>query len=287
MKKLLSLTLALVIALALAACTRSPGEPDPAAQPDNGQGSTTPEAPVWHLECKTEVYAEDFQADDGTAVASVSYETPLLVIVDESGTPAQESDEVPETLRTAQAVFNDAFSDYRSGGAGAGGLKADATDWYAQCNEGAGLFIPYSDTLQIARVYETDSFVSVRAFCSLYLGGAHPMDAMLTWNFDKEQACFLSLEDLATDSAALNELIATQILQQITDQGDQDSYFDGFEDTIREKERFEGCFDEGGLTVAFSEYEIAPYAGGIPTFTIPYEALRPVLNERGGALLSL
>lgn len=35
------------------------------------------------------------------------------------------------------------------------------------------------------------------------------------------------------------------------------------------------------------QYEIATYAFGLPTFTIPYEKIKPYLNEIGMALLGL
>lgn len=39
-----------------------------------------------------------------------------------------------------------------------------------------------------------------------------------------------------------------------------------------------------GLTFVYQQYEIAPYAAGMPTFTIPYDEIRPFLSDQALAL---
>ena len=56
-------------------------------------------------------------------------------------------------------------------------------------------------------------------------------------------------------------------------------------ESIRAKERFEVSFGADAMTVTFSQYEIACYASGIPTFEISYDKLVPFLNEYGRRLL--
>ena len=40
------------------------------------------------------------------------------------------------------------------------------------------------------------------------------------------------------------------------------------------------------MNVGFEQYEIAPYAAGMPSFQISYEKLASFLNERGQRLLA-
>ena len=66
-----------------------------------------------------------------------------------------------------------------------------------------------------------------------------------------------------------------------------DLYFDDYADTILMMDDFAVSFDEYGMTVTFAEYDIAPHAGGMPSFLIPYAEFSRYLNERGERLLNL
>ena len=46
-------------------------------------------------------------------------------------------------------------------------------------------------------------------------------------------------------------------------------------------------FDEDGMTVVFSPYELASDAAATEIYTIPYDILAPWLSDRGTALLGL
>ena len=46
-------------------------------------------------------------------------------------------------------------------------------------------------------------------------------------------------------------------------------------------------FDETGMTVGFSPYELAAYAAGPQVFHLAYETLLPHLGQHGRALLGL
>ena len=61
--------------------------------------------------------------------------------------------------------------------------------------------------------------------------------------------------------------------------------FPEFEETIRGEDDFNASFGKEGVDITFAQYEIAPYAAGMPGFLIGYELLAPYLNARGERLL--
>ena len=44
-------------------------------------------------------------------------------------------------------------------------------------------------------------------------------------------------------------------------------------------------FEKKGVTFVYNQYEIAPYATGLPSFTIPYEKLVPFMNATAKKLI--
>ena len=81
-------------------------------------------------------------------------------------------------------------------------------------------------------------------------------------------------------------MIANEVIDAIGKENDPKSYFEDYAETIRAKDSFEVSFGTDAMVVRFSQYEIAPYAIGMPTFSISYEKIAPYLNERGQRLLT-
>ena len=64
-------------------------------------------------------------------------------------------------------------------------------------------------------------------------------------------------------------------------------FWEDYEDTLDNWSSYAVSFDEAGMSVMFSPYELAAYAAGPQVFRIPYEDLAPCLGSRGRTLLGL
>lgn len=63
--------------------------------------------------------------------------------------------------------------------------------------------------------------------------------------------------------------------------------FDDYETTIADWSSRTILFGEGGMTVVFGVYDIAPYVAGEQMFAISYDLIAPYLNDYGKALIGL
>lgn len=133
------------------------------------------------------------------------------------------------------------------------------------------------------KVHDAGELISFSVQSYVYTGGAHGMTAVTYYNIDNQaKAKQLQLADLFQPGydylAILNQIIKQQMKEQTSPDG-FNPYFD-FEG-ISEDQGF--SFKDGNLVIHFSQYEIAPYAAGMPEFTIPahryQNLLKPEIRE--------
>ena len=124
-----------------------------------------------------------------------------------------------------------------------------------------------------------------------YTGGAHPNTWQLGWNFDLQTGEFFDPELLA-EGTELQEAVTAELIRQ-AQTPDEDGYvpvemyWEDYEAIMANWACYAVTFDEAGMNVVFSAYELAPYAAGPQEFHVPYELLEPYLNDTGRLLLSL
>ena len=277
MKRALTILMAATLALGFYACAgktptgnTEPTEPTETAEPAE---TTEDAAPVWTWETRTSETA--YTAEDGTEVARRRYELPYLTY---SGSETAERDAVRDTFNDAmdQVVADSEQLD----------LEEVGRENYAWSTETGIEFIPCLDEFSATDVYQNGALLSVSGVGSSMTGGAHPTNYLMAWNYDLDEGRFFTLSDLSDDPAALRAAIAEDILAQIDAEGNADWYFPEYQDTVRGMEDFNVFFDAEGMTVWFSEYDIAPHAAGIPTFRISADTLAPHLNAYARQLLS-
>ncbi|MEG2868842.1 MAG: DUF3298 and DUF4163 domain-containing protein [Terrisporobacter sp.] len=100
-----------------------------------------------------------------------------------------------------------------------------------------------------------------------FTGGAHGITNRVNYNIDINTGKEMLLKDLFSDEYEYEKIINNEIEKQIAQ--NPDNYFigkDGF-NGINEKQKY--FMDEENIILFFNEYEIAPYAAGIPEFKIP------------------
>ena len=143
------------------------------------------------------------------------------------------------------------------------------------------------------RQYETDRYVVFNSTDYVYLGGAHGgVTGQGSPTFDKKSGNRIN-EFLRKDALEDMQSLLTAGLVQ---------YFNDNDDTVNAGNVRDYLFlddesipfpvwtphpTEEGLCFVYQQYEIAAYAMGMPSFTIPYDAVKPYLTPEALDLLGL
>ena len=67
----------------------------------------------------------------------------------------------------------------------------------------------------------------------------------------------------------------------------QSFYWEDYRDILANWSSYAVFFDERGMVIAFSPYELASYAAGTQSFRFSYDWLLPHLSEHGRQVLEL
>ncbi len=260
-----------------------PQTPTAAAQVTQQPQSATPE-PVWRYEVRKTTAADRYE-DAGVLLASINYEFPELVPVCDGG---DGNAKPPEDVQAVADAFNSGVWSYVLKLEDVRDLGQTALQQYNEMGpEYREYFTAYWGMTEVADPYERGDLLEVSMFGSTYWGGAHGAETIRNFHFDLKTGEFFELADLTDEPEKLHDMISEDIVNGIYDRSEEDWYFDSFYQTIREREEYNVSFGEDGVSVIFDEYEIAPYASGMPEFEIPYEKLARFLNERGRRILNL
>jgi hypothetical protein len=126
---------------------------------------------------------------------------------------------------------------------------------------------PYQLSTTFEETYQTEKMLSLYVDYYQYTGGAHGITDRRPYNINLEDGSRLALKDLFNANYDYQTIINEEIRKQID--AHPDSYFTG-------NMGFKGINPDqsyyllnGFLVIYFSQYEIAPYAAGIPEFKIP------------------
>ena len=281
--------IALLLTLLLTGCgasamTMVTGSLPPSAPAPEENGRTV------RYEVEVAQWSDEAQAEDGTTLASYTFRLPVLMAVQEDGTPITEARSEPEEQAlTAVAAFNEKFGKWAAAEEFPE-FVASAREDLALRREGDAQWMPYELTLDCT-VYQTDRIISVAGLYYSYTGGAHPNTWKLGWNFDLEEGVFFGPELLA-DGTELQEAVSREIVCQAQLPSEDGTvpmkgYWEDYEAIIANWASYPVNFDEDGMIVTFSPYELGCYAMGAQTFRLSYDWLEPHLSAHGRALLGL
>lgn len=250
-----------------------------------------PESLTYQIEIDT--YENAVQADDGTELVTCRFQYPVMTVFRRDGTALEQGrTEEERQAVTAAEVFNAKF-----GPATVETEFQDMTDLaredYAFRQE-TGLEWPSAYNMELdCTVYQTDCMVSVSAAYYSYTGGAHPNTVLLSWNFDLTTGQFFTAEALATDGQAFSAAVHEEILRQsrlVAAENDltaESFFWPNYEEITAGWSSYAVSFDEDGMTVGFSPYELAAYVMGSQVYHLTYEQLTPYLSAHGLELLGL
>ena len=207
-------------------------------------------------------------------------------VLEQAETPQEES-----ALAVA-AAFNEHFGKWAAAEEFEG-LVCSAQEDLTFCREeGIDWFGGYELELTTS-VYQTEHLVSVAGAYYSYTGGAHPNTWQLGWNFDLETGSFFGPEGLAADTAGFQGVVHQELIRQAETIAEENGmapeefFWEDYREILANWGSYAVFFDENGMTVAFSPYELACYAAGTQVFTITYDWLRPHLSEHGCMVLGL
>ena len=291
MKKsfLLILLCCLLTGCAAPPADREPGqaEPPPAPPPT---AAPAPEGPCAYI--LEMMDREDSAVDeDGVTLAAYRVRLPVLTACRADGAAIEAAETEAEARALAAAeTFNAEFAAW-TGGEQLQELADMAREERAWRRE-AGMEWDLEFFTELdCRVYETDRLISVARDYYSYTGGAHPNTILTAWNFDLETGAFFAPEQLAEDGEAFSQAVQAEIVRQIRERAEENGlaaeemFWSNYEEIAGWWSSYAVSFDEAGMTVAYSPYELAAYAAGPQSFRLSYDFLAPYLGEYGRAVL--
>jgi hypothetical protein len=111
-------------------------------------------------------------------------------------------------------------------------------------------------------------------------GAAHPGSYSITLNYDLGQGKELALADVFLPNSNYLETIANYCIAELSKQPFFDGPFaDGAKPTAENYRNWNITPD--GILITFDEYQVAPYAAGPQSVTVPYSELRGLIDPQG------
>lgn len=238
-------------------------------------------------------FADSVQDEDGTVLAEYRYSLPELTArrADVSAIETAETEAEQWALAAVEA-FNDQFVFWTDGEPlrELAEMAREERRWRqeAQMEWSMALFMELD-----CQVYQTEHMVSVAGNYYSYTGGAHPNTVQMSWNFDLESGMSLLPEELAEEGEVFSQAVQEEILRQIRQRAEENGmaaeemFWSNYEEIAAGWSSYAVSFDETGMTVAYSPYDLAAYAAGPQVFCLSYEQIAPYLSEYGRVLLGL
>ena len=144
----------------------------------------------------------------------------------------------------------------------------------------------------LTREYETSAFAVFLSLNYTYLGGAHGgVVGRGPLTFDKNDGSLTEILDRSKERE-IQPLLIKGLTEYFSSEGVSVSPEDLFDYLLLDGKTiplpvWEPSPSKEGLTFTYQQYEIAAYAAGMPSFTVPYNDMTPYLSARGKRLFCL
>ena len=141
---------------------------------------------------------------------------------------------------------------------------------------------------EIYKTADTDTYVTYQFNCETYMGGAHGSYIVMGQTFRKYDGRRISWSILTQPyDDSVQRLLRDGLKQYWQISNDEE-----LRDHLLNEDNYYNLplpqcpplLDGRGITFVYQQYEIASYADGLPSFTIPYEKISPYLNITGQRL---
>lgn len=207
---------------------------------------------------------ETVTADDGTALVSLSFQQPQVILHN----PALEEKIIGDLQTRIGPILSDAAE-----------LEEQARQDYPENEFWSEYFIDVSYT----PTRLDQAVLSLFSNSFSYSGGPHPSLVTDSVNYDLGTGDVMCLDDILTPECTSDTLYQL-ILKSLSEQAD-DLYYD-YADALGD--RFTGelhsiedwYFSQNGLCFHFAPYDIAPYSSGTIIAELPYGSLAGVLKDQ-------
>lgn len=147
-------------------------------------------------------------------------------------------------------------------------------EYYTGDDEAMEIYLPFFMEQEVSITRADSTVLSIAVSNSEFTGGAHPNYGISCYVFDSNSGRELTLSDVIKDKKGLADKIMKAIDPQVDLMVDKDFFVSGVEnDTLQ------FMLDQVGITFYFSPYDIAPYAAGVVTATIPYKGNEQRFNQ--------
>ena len=149
---------------------------------------------------------------------------------------------------------------------------------------------PYSCSMDIRKMYDTDRAVTFTASSYSYMGGAHGMGTSTGTTFRKSDGrrfCVEMMCNVNTDE--FRTMIKEGLRTYFKENGEEVTTDDNLAEMLITESgldflplpQYDPYLTKDGVKFVYQQYEIAPYAAGQPSFTIPYDKVWPYLTQEG------
>lgn len=171
-----------------------------------------------------------------------------------------------------------------------GSKLASAMNEFAESDES---FYPWENNISISMTGKSDKYVVFNCMNYVYLGGAHGgVTGAGPLTFDRRTG--KKIEKFIVDSALmpLQDEIKKGLMSYFSEEENLATVEDMMEllfieDGIIPFPAYQPEPGDDGLTFTYQQYEIAPYACGMPSFCIPYDVLAPYMTDEAKEILSI
>lgn len=215
----------------------------------------------------------------GMAVTHETADTDMLV--SDMEYPIFYGEGIPEDVLTGLSDWiSGDLADFRTG------IEVQTTEDHSLNAEREIPLPPYGAYSRLRLARSAGPVVSVVADMESYLGGAHGSDYRSGYNFDPATGIKVELADLFKPGADAWALLEAEVSRQITLLQDRAAETGVYQDYVPYEEysgldpaQTQWYATDEGIVVIFQQYEIGPYALGIPEFTVPWSRLADSLAQ--------
>lgn len=134
---------------------------------------------------------------------------------------------------------------------------------------------PYSCEYSYNTRYEVkfnqDDKLSILLYDATYTGGAHGLEGVVSYNFDVQTGDRYTLKDIISDESKFASL--TEYAKKYMKENKELFFDEEIIGDFKVNEQTQFYFTESGIDLIFQQYEVAPYAAGHPTISIPKSEL--------------
>lgn len=217
----------------------------------------------------TESY--EVKSNDGKVIMDIKYNYPLI------DNPNNET--IIDEFNQNYKIIAEKFIEENKNG----DLAKEATEFYNDALKEDFEFHPYSLEETFDITYNRNKIVSILSTSYSYTGGAHPNHLQSNVIYDLTTNKKLELTDILNKTENEIKQIFIDGFSKMVD-NEPDKYFKEAKETIsnntNEIDKINFYLSNNGLVFFFEVYEIAPYAAGNPSFSIPFENNEDLFNEK-------